>query len=72
MDGVGVKKGGWKRRERGERREKENMRESDAQEEGRTERKNKERDILSEGAIKRLVRNMALGKFPGIHKDDPS
>ena len=34
------------------------------------EREKKERDI--EGAIKGLARNMALGKYPGIHKDDPS
>ena len=32
----------------------------------------KERDILFEGDIKELVRNLALGKFPGILKDDPS
>ena len=43
-----------------------------AQEVGRTEKERKERDILIEGAIKGLARNMALGKFPGIHKDDPS
>ena len=34
--------------------------------EGQRERERKE------GAIKGLERNMALGKFPGIHKDDPS
>ena len=33
---------------------------------------NKERDILIEGAIMGLARNMALEKFPRIHKDDPS
>ena len=32
----------------------------------------KERDILIEDAIMRLARNLALGKFPGIHKNDPS
>ena len=32
----------------------------------------KERYILIEGAIMGLVRNLALEKFPGIHKDDPS
>ena len=32
----------------------------------------KERDILIEGAIMGLARNLALEKFPGIHKDDPS
>ena len=38
----------------------------------RTERKNKERDRLIGGAIMELVRNLALGKFSEIHKDDPS
>ena len=33
---------------------------------------NKERDILIEGAIMGLGRNLTLEKFPGIHKDDPS
>ena len=32
----------------------------------------KERDILIEGAIMGLARNLALEKFPEIHKDDPS
>ena len=32
----------------------------------------KERDILIEGAIMGLARNLALEKFPGIYKDDPS
>ena len=32
----------------------------------------KERDILIEGAIVGLARNLALGKFPGAHKDDPN
>ena len=32
----------------------------------------KERDILIEGAIIGLARNVVLEKFPGIHKDDPS
>ena len=27
-------------------------------------------DILIEGAIRGLVRNLTLRKFPGIHKDD--
>ena len=52
------------------RREK-NMWEKDGQIGGRTKRENKERDILIEGAIMGLARNLALGKFPGIHKDDP-
>lgn len=29
----------------------------------------KKRDVLIEGDIEGLVRNMAQGKFPGIHKD---
>ena len=29
----------------------------------------KERDILIEGAIMELARDLALEKFPGIHKD---
>ena len=33
-------------------------------------RKNRD-DILIEGAIMGLARNLALEKFPGIHKDDP-
>ena len=32
----------------------------------------KKRDILIEGAIMELARNLALEKFSGIHKDDPS
>lgn len=52
-------------------KEEENMREQDAQElEGQRERN--ERDILIEGAIKGLIRNMALWKFPGILKDNPN
>ena len=35
-------------------------------------RERKKRDILTEGVIKGLARNMTLGKFPGIHKDEPS
>ena len=31
----------------------------------------KERDILIERPIMGLARNLALEKFPGIHKDDP-
>ena len=39
---------------------------------GRTETENKEKDILIDGAIMGLARNLALEKFPGIYKDDPS
>ena len=34
------------------------------------ERERNERDILIEGAILWLGRNLVLGKLPGIHKDD--
>ena len=33
---------------------------------------NNEGDILIEGVIMGLEKNLALGKFPGIRKDDPS
>ena len=33
---------------------------------------NKKKDILIKGAIMGLARNLALGKFLGIHKDDLS
>ena len=39
--------------------------------EGQRGRERKE-IILIEVSIKGLSRNMALGKFPGIHKDEPS
>ena len=39
---------------------------------GAGQRERKENNILIEGASKGLVRSMALGKFPEIHKDDPS
>ena len=32
----------------------------------------KKRDVVIEGAIMRLTRNLELEKFPVIHKDDPS
>ena len=32
--------------------------------------KSKERDIFTERAITGLARNLALEKFPGIHKED--
>ena len=31
-----------------------------------------ERDILIEGVIGSLWRNLVLGKLPGTHKNDPS
>ena len=61
-----------RREGRQKRREQENMSEQDVQEVGSTERERKERAILIEGAIKGLGRNMALGKFPEIHKNTPS
>ena len=51
---------------------KKNMRVSDGRVGARTERENKERDILLEGAITGFGENMALRKFPEIYKVDPS
>ena len=48
------------------------MREQDRQDGVRTETENKERNILIEGAILGLARNLALEKFLGIYKNDPS
>ena len=48
------------------------MREWNCQDEGRTEREKKERDFLIEGAIVGLARNLVLGKFPEICKDNYS
>ena len=48
------------------------MREQNVQEGRRTEREREERDNLIVGASKGLIRNMDLGKFPGIHQDDSS
>ena len=39
---------------------------------GEGQRGRAKKDILIEGVITGLVRSLALGKFPGIHKDDPS
>ena len=39
---------------------------------GGMEWESNESDILIEGAIIGLGRNLVLGKFPGNHKDDPS
>lgn len=50
----------------------ENMRTLDCPLGGRTERMSKERGILTEGAIIGLVRNLALQKFSGILKNEPS
>ena len=48
------------------------MREQEGQVEGGTDRDSNEKDILIEGAIMGLGRNLVLGKFSGIHKDDLS
>ena len=40
--------------------------------EGRTETENKERGFMIEGVIMGLARSLALGKLPGIYKNDPS
>ena len=39
---------------------------------GRAEMENKERDILIKRDIMGLAKKLALEKFPGNHKDDPS
>ena len=41
-------------------------------ERGRTVRERMEKDILIEGAIKGLSKNITLGKLPGILKNDPN
>ena len=48
----------------------ENLKKWDSRDREQTETESKERDILIEGAIIGLARNLALEKFPGIHKDD--
>ena len=53
-------RGGRRKNGRGE----ENLRKRDDRDGGMTERKSKERDILIDGAIKRLARNLTIGKFP--------
>ena len=55
----------------GRKERKENLKEQDMR--WRKDRdESKERDVLIEGVIMGLARNLALEKFPGIHKDDPS
>ena len=39
---------------------------------GEMEWESNERDILIEGAIMQLRRNLVLEKFPGLCKNDPS
>lgn len=38
----------------------------------RKDGRREERNTLTEGTIMELTRNLALGKFPRIHKDDPN
>ena len=61
--------------ERGVKKDKgrkdENKRKWDGQEGGRTVTETKEKDTLIEEAIKGLLRNITLGKFPGILQNDP-
>ena len=47
-----------------------NLREWDGQVGEGSKRENNERDILIEGTIMELQRNLGLGKLPEIHKDD--
>ena len=57
-----------------EQREKdqdENMKKQDGAFGGRTGPEKNERDILIDGFIIGLGRILVLGKFQGIHKDDP-
>lgn len=48
------------------------MKEYNGQVGGVTEGKSNEKDILREGIIMALGRNLVLGKLLGICKDDPS
>ena len=67
-----MEKGGWK----GKRRKKENGRgELEGLGESRWSKdrdESKERDILIGESVIGLARNLALEKFPRIHKDDSS
>ena len=67
--GVGEKMvEGEKERRKGEKRR---TRENGMVKMGKDRNGEQERDILIEGVIMGLARNLALEKFPGIHKDDP-
>lgn len=48
------------------------MREWDRQDGGRTEIGEQGKRFLTEGAIMGITSNLALDKFPGIYKNDPS
>ena len=47
------------------------MREWDGRDGEKTGWESKERDVLIEGAILELARNLAVVKFPGTHTDGP-
>lgn len=49
-----------------------NLREQNSQYGGRTKMESKKRDIVIKGAILGLARYLALEKFSGIHKNNPS
>ena len=70
--GIGVRREGRRGRGRKEERGEEKLREWDSRAERRIEIESKQRDILSEGAIIGLTRNLTLEKLSGIHKDEPS
>ena len=57
---------------RGEGMGDENMREWQGKEGRGTGWESNQRDILTEGTITGLGRNLVLGKFPGIYKAYPS
>ena len=54
------------------RKGEENLKEQDAWDGERTKMESKERDVLIEGAIIELARNLTLEKFPETYKDDPN
>ena len=67
-----TKLGEWVWWEKGRGKRKREEREGEKKLRERYSRGEKKRDILSEGAIKGIARDLAVEKFPGIHKDDPS
>ena len=54
----------------GEGMENGNMRVLDGPDRGGIERESNEKDILIEGAIMELRKNLMSGKLPGIHKNN--
>lgn len=72
-----IEKSSWENWEHGGGEHKgegeENMREQDdGRVERRTKRESRERDIMIEGVIMRVGRNLALEKYSEIHKDESS